>query len=106
RDEVFVDGPLAWGSRMVADSAFSAAEVEREVGYEINDIATLLDFAAKDLAITLLPPSFAAVASDVVVVPIEDAPIFVTSVAVSAERPLSAAAAALAAAIRRLAASL
>ncbi|MEA2199145.1 MAG: hypothetical protein QOJ25_3196, partial [Solirubrobacteraceae bacterium] len=43
RDEVFVDGPPAWGSRLVADSAFSAAEVEREVSYEINDIATLLD---------------------------------------------------------------
>jgi DNA-binding transcriptional LysR family regulator len=106
RDEVFVEGPQTWGSRMVADSAFSAAEVQREVGYEINDIATLLDFAAKDLAITLLPPSFAAVASDVVVVPIEDAPIFVTSVAISAERPLSAAAAALVATIRRLAGSL
>jgi DNA-binding transcriptional LysR family regulator len=106
RDEVFADGPQTWGSRMVVDSAFSAAEVQREVGYEINDIATLLDFAAKNLAITLLPPSFAAVASDVVVVPIEDAPIFVTSVAISAERRLSAAGAALVATIRSLAGSL
>jgi DNA-binding transcriptional LysR family regulator len=106
RGHLFADGPPTWGMRMVADSAFSAAEVQREVGYEINDIATLLDFAAKNLAITLLPPSFAAVASDVVVVPIEDAPIFVTSVAISSERPLSAAAAALVATIRGLAGSL
>jgi len=105
RDEVFADGPQTWGTRTVADSAFSAAEVQREVSYEINDIATLLDFAAKKLAITLLPPLFAAVASDVVVVPIEDAPIVVTSAAISAERPLSAAAAALVATIRRLAGS-
>ena len=56
RDQLFADGPQTWGTRMIADPAFSAAEVQREVGYEINDIATLLDFAAKNLAITLLPP--------------------------------------------------
>jgi DNA-binding transcriptional LysR family regulator len=106
RDEVFADGPPGWGSRILADSAFSAAEVQREVAYEINDIATLLDFAANNLAITLLPASFAAVASDVVVVPIKDAPIFVTSVAISANRPLSAAGRALVATIRRLAGSI
>jgi DNA-binding transcriptional LysR family regulator len=106
RDEVFADGPQTWGTRMVADSAFSSAEVQRQVSYEINDIATLLDFAAKRLAITLLPPSFAAAASDVVIVPIEDAPIVVTSVAISAQRPLSAAGAALVATIRRLSGSL
>lgn len=106
RDQLFADGPQTWGTRMVADPAFSAAEVQREVGYEINDIATLLDFAAKNLAITLLPPSFAAAASDVVVVPIDDAPIFVTSVAISSERPLSTAGAALVATIRKLAGSL
>jgi DNA-binding transcriptional LysR family regulator len=106
RDEVFADGPQMWGTRMVADSAFSAADVQRDVSYEINDIAALLDFAAKSLAIALLPRSYAAVASDVVVVPIEDAPIVITSVAISAERPLSAAGAALVATIRRLSPSL
>jgi DNA-binding transcriptional LysR family regulator len=103
REQLFADGPPEWGTRMITDSAFAAAEVPREVGYEINDIAALLDFAAKNLAITILPRAYADRDSDVAIVPIEDAPIFTTSVATSSDRPLSAASAALVATIRRLA---
>lgn len=95
RDETFADVPVGWGTRTLVDAAFATARVERSVRYEINDVAVMLEFATQDLAVTLLPASFAASAPETTAVALVDAPIMTTSLASPVGRPVSAAAAAL-----------
>jgi DNA-binding transcriptional LysR family regulator len=90
-DEILVDLPPGWGIRMAVDRSFAAAGVTRTVTYEVNDTATMIDFIRSGLAIGLLPRSNVDT-SEVAFVSIRDhAPQFQTSIAVPANRRLSAA---------------
>jgi DNA-binding transcriptional LysR family regulator len=51
----FVDFPVGYGNRTVADRAFAAAALTRRVTIEITDIATGPDFVRHGLGVALLP---------------------------------------------------
>jgi DNA-binding transcriptional LysR family regulator len=86
-DEPFVDGPPGWGIRTVTDEAFAAAGVSRTPRFEINDSLSIVQFVAEGLAIALLPPSIAATAPSVRLVPLKGvAPVFRTLLGTPAGR--------------------
>jgi len=91
--ERFVDGPAAWGSRITIDAAFAAADVAREIAYEIPDMAGLAEYVHYRLAVAIVTPGVFTPLHDVRLVPIRpDAPLCSTSLAAAAGRELSAAA--------------
>ncbi|ANZ41293.1 LysR family transcriptional regulator [Lentzea guizhouensis] len=51
----FIDSPLGYGNRAVADRAFAAAAVPRRVTLEMSDIFTGVDYVRHGLGIALLP---------------------------------------------------
>jgi DNA-binding transcriptional LysR family regulator len=107
RDETLVDLPTGWGIRIAVDRSFVAAGVTRNVTYEVNDTATMIDFIRNRLAIGLLPRSLVAVDQNIAFVPIRDhPPEFRTAVAVPANRLLAAAARAMLDTITRQASDL
>lgn len=54
--ETFADLPPSWGVRIANDRAFAAAGVTRTVTYEINDVATVVDFVRNGLAVAIMSP--------------------------------------------------
>ncbi len=100
--EPFCDLPPAWGIRIANDRAFAAAGLEHEIAYEINDVATIVDFVAHGLAVTVTTPLMVAPGTAVALVPIRrHAPRWAVSVATPAQRPASPAARAFVAMARR-----
>ncbi|HTX10948.1 MAG TPA: LysR family transcriptional regulator [Solirubrobacteraceae bacterium] len=92
QDEPFADGPQGWGARMASDWAFALARAERTVVYEMNDLATMLDFVRQGLAVALIPAYFAAQDPEVSLIPIRHrAPIFNTYLATARDRRTTAA---------------
>jgi DNA-binding transcriptional LysR family regulator len=51
----FIDSPLGYGNRAVADRAFAVAAVPRRVTLEMSDIHTGVDFVRHGLGVALLP---------------------------------------------------
>jgi DNA-binding transcriptional LysR family regulator len=51
----FIDSPVGYGNRAVADRAFAAAAVPRRVTLEMSDIFTGVDYVRNGLGIALLP---------------------------------------------------
>ncbi|MCR3749127.1 LysR family transcriptional regulator [Lentzea californiensis] len=51
----FIDSPLGYGNRAVADRAFAACAVPRRVTLEMSDIFTGVDYVRNGLGIALLP---------------------------------------------------
>ncbi|MET9227599.1 LysR family transcriptional regulator [Lentzea sp. NPDC003310] len=51
----FIDSPLGYGNRAVADRAFAAGAVPRRVTVEMADIYTGVDFVRHGLGVVLLP---------------------------------------------------
>jgi DNA-binding transcriptional LysR family regulator len=101
-DETFADGPEGWGTRMAVDRAFAAAGLRRHVTYEVNDTATIVDFAAHGLAVAILPETFTTSDDDIVHVPIRHhVPWFKVAIAEPSTRRLGPAAAALLAAAKQ-----
>jgi DNA-binding transcriptional LysR family regulator len=102
RDETLVDLPTGWGIRMAVDRSFAAAGATRSITYEVNDTATMVDFIRDGLAVGMLPRSLVDTTGDIVFVPIrDDPPQFQTSLAVPANRRLSAATRAMLETIKR-----
>jgi DNA-binding transcriptional LysR family regulator len=94
--EPFVDFPRGWAVRMTLDRAFAAAGVERRTAYEVNDVASALDFVEHGLAVSVMPPSFGRGAENLRFVPLRrHATPFRVSLAIPSGRPLSPAARAL-----------
>ncbi|WP_372348121.1 LysR family transcriptional regulator [Streptomyces sp. KL116D] len=93
----FIDCPIGYGNRSVADRAFAAAGVQRHVTIEITDIGTSADYVRAGLGVALLPRFLADTAHGLAVIPVSGAdlrwPLFL---AAPADRPPSAAARALA----------
>lgn len=95
--ETFVDGPPGSGSRRTTDAAFAAAGLERSVAYEINDTSGMVDLVSAGLATAILPSGVGADRDEIRFVPIRrGAPVFHVSLAMPGNRPLGAAARALA----------
>src|SRR5260370_965840 len=55
--EPFIDFPPGWGNRAVADRAFAAAGLDREVPFEAADFTAVIDLVRGGLGIALLPAS-------------------------------------------------
>ena len=99
--ERFVDLPEGWGVRMASDRGFAAAGVPRTVSFELNDSASVIDFVREGLGVALLPVPMAAIAPEVLQIPIADAALsFDIFLAEPTGRRRTAAATALGAAIR------
>ncbi|WP_205697956.1 LysR family transcriptional regulator [Conexibacter sp. SYSU D00693] len=96
-DEVFAEAPIGWGTRMAVEQALAARGLTRKVTYEVNDVASVVEFVEHGLAIALMPESFLATQAHgrVVAVALADPPAFRTYLASSSERRLSAAVVAL-----------
>jgi DNA-binding transcriptional LysR family regulator len=54
--EPFADLPASWGIRIANDRSFAAAGAHRAVAYEINDVATVVDFVRNGLAVAIISP--------------------------------------------------
>jgi DNA-binding transcriptional LysR family regulator len=90
-DEPFIEFPEGWGTRMATDRAFAAAGVRRQIVYEVNDVASVIEFVANGLAIALIAPSLVIAGDEVALVPVRHhAPHFEISVAVASSRRPSA----------------
>lgn len=61
----FIDSPLGYGNRAVADRAFAANAVPRRVTVEMSDIFTGVDFVRHGLGVVLLPDYVIGAAQDV-----------------------------------------
>ncbi|MGW6791554.1 LysR family transcriptional regulator [Streptomyces chartreusis] len=88
-DEPFIDMPVGFGQRQVADDAFMRAHLSRRVLIEVSDITTIAEYVAHNLGVALLPPEFAAASAETVrPVSLAGTPLSWTlSVIVSAMRP-------------------
>ena len=90
-DEPFIEFPEGWGTRMATDRAFAAAGVRRTIVYEVNDVASVIEFVANGLAVALIAPSLLIAGDEVALVPVRrHAPHFEISVAVASTRRPSA----------------
>jgi DNA-binding transcriptional LysR family regulator len=88
----FVDSPVGYGNRTVADRAFAAASLSRRVAIEITDIATGSDFVRHGLGVALLPRFVLRGGEGVAVLRVEDADLrWPLSLAAPADRTPSAA---------------
>lgn len=54
-EETFADFPPGWGPRMVVDQWFAAAGAQPRIGFEVNDIATMLQLVTHGLALGFMP---------------------------------------------------
>jgi DNA-binding transcriptional LysR family regulator len=90
-DEPFIEFPEGWGTRMSTDRAFAAAGVRRTIVYEVNDVASVIEFVSSGLAVALISPSLVIAGDEVDLVPVRrHAPYFEISVAVASNRRPSA----------------
>jgi DNA-binding transcriptional LysR family regulator len=90
----FIDYPPGWGTRAIADRAFAAARLEREVPLEAAEYTAVVNLVRGGLGIAFLPASVAAdLAAGLTVIEVSDHPFsWVISVATPAGRQLSGAA--------------
>ena len=89
--EPFAEFPHGWGTRMSTDHAFAAAGVTRSIVYEVNDVASVIEFVSNGLAVALIAPSLVVAGDDVALVPVRrHAPHFEISLAVASTRRTSA----------------
>jgi DNA-binding transcriptional LysR family regulator len=103
-DEPFVDLPGGWGTNMASARAFAAADLQRQVAFEVNDTASVLDYVREGLGVALFPPSLVAGVAGVATVAVAGDPaVFETSLAARPEDEQTAATRALVATVLRLA---
>jgi DNA-binding transcriptional LysR family regulator len=100
----FVDSPVGYGNRTVADRAFAAASLTRRVTIEITDVATGPDFVRHGLGVALLPRFALGEGEGVAILRVTQADLlWPLSLAVLSERPPGAAARAMIAMARQFA---
>jgi DNA-binding transcriptional LysR family regulator len=93
----FVDSPVGYGNRTVADRAFAAASLTRRVTIEITDISTGAAFVTHGLGVALLPRFALRDAQHMAVLQVLDADLrWPVSLAAPSDRVPSAAARAMA----------
>jgi len=59
-DEVMIELKADWAMRRLVDRSFARANLQRRIGFEVNDIPMLLDLAAQGLGVALVPEAVAA----------------------------------------------
>ncbi|MFC8718221.1 LysR family transcriptional regulator [Kitasatospora sp. NPDC057198] len=90
--EPFIDFPAGYGNRTVADRAFAAAGLERQVALEVTDITTGAQYVRHGFGVVLLPDFAAPADPDLRTLSVSDHPLAWTlSVATAAARRPSAA---------------
>ena len=90
--EPFIDFTPGWGNRGVADRAFAAAGLRREVRFEVADFVTAASLVRNGLGVAFLPESFASSLPDLPAIRIAGTPLnWPVSIATATGRPLSAA---------------
>jgi len=88
--EPFIDFTPGWGNRGVADRAFAAAGLGREVRFEVADFGTAASLVRNGLGVAFLPESFAASLPDLPTIRVAGAQLsWPVSVATAASRPPS-----------------
>ena len=93
----FVDFPSGWGVRTIIDRAFAAADLHRHVTIEVADVATLIRLVGAGLGVAILPGSLLRDGDPAIRTrSLTPAPSWRAVMAVPADRPVSAAARALA----------
>ena len=92
--EPFIDYPPGWGTRAIADRAFAAVGLDREVPFEAAEYTAVINLVRRGLGLAFLPASVAAgQGADLAVIEVSDhAFSWCISVAVPAGRRVSAAA--------------
>ena len=58
-EQTFVDFPPQWGPRITMDRWFTAAGVQRRIGFEVNDVTTMVQLVAHGLGIGFVPAGIA-----------------------------------------------
>jgi DNA-binding transcriptional LysR family regulator len=97
--EQFIDHPGGWGTRIAVDRAFAATGLGRLVAYEVADTPSVVNLVGHGLGVAFLPPSIVPPGAGVRQVPVRgSAPDWEVSLALPANRPVTAAARAFAAA--------
>ncbi|MFI1994999.1 LysR family transcriptional regulator [Actinoplanes sp. NPDC020271] len=97
----FIDSPVGFGNRAVADRAFAAAGVRRRVTIEISDISTGPSYAEHGLGVALLPGFVLEGAAGVAVLEVTGADLqWPMSLAIPADRAPGAATRALISLVR------
>jgi DNA-binding transcriptional LysR family regulator len=90
--EPFVDSPPGYGNRVVADRAFAAAGIARQVTLEVANLPTVADYVRQGLGVALIPELDLDLGPDLLMLPLLDAePRWPVSVATSSTRRPSAA---------------
>jgi DNA-binding transcriptional LysR family regulator len=95
-DEPFIDAPAGCGHRSLVDSAFASADLRRIVHTESIDFAVSQSLACEQLGVTFVPESAVWTDPRLAVLDVDPPLIWTARLARSANRPLSAAASALA----------
>ena len=94
-DEIFVETPVGWGIRTLADRLFAGVTVTREIALEVPDMATVVELVRAGLGVSLLTRSLVTRGDDLGLVPIKPTATFAVSILLPDSRPPSAAARAL-----------
>lgn len=103
-EEPFVELPRDWGTNMANSRAFAAANLERDIAFEVNDTGTVIEYVREGLGITLAPPSLVVAYDGLATVPVVGDPaLFETFLATRPEEDQSAATKVLVETILRLA---
>ncbi|MGR7001976.1 LysR substrate-binding domain-containing protein [Yinghuangia aomiensis] len=85
--EPFIDFPVGYGNRTVADRAFAGAGLERQVALEVTEITTGAQYVRHGFGVTLLPDFAAPTDPDLRTLTVSDHPLTWTlSVATAATR--------------------
>jgi DNA-binding transcriptional LysR family regulator len=92
----FIEFPAGWGTRAVADRAFTGAGLERSVHFEVTDYRTAVDMVRNGLGVVFMPESAADRVTGLPRLAVTGAPLtWTVFIAVASGRRLSAAAEAL-----------
>ncbi|MFC4241747.1 LysR family transcriptional regulator [Gryllotalpicola reticulitermitis] len=88
-DQNFIEYPLGWGNRAVADAWFEASFTPRVIRTEVTHFDLAVDLVARSLGVTLLPRQ--AVPDDPRIrrIPIAGGPLWTVGIARSTHRPVS-----------------
>lgn len=99
--ETFIDSPVGWGNRAVADAAVAAAGLRRTVHTETTDLTLGQALVREQLGVMFVPASAVSDDPQLAALDVEPPLTWTVQLARSATRPLSAAAAALATELER-----